>query len=131
MGLTVLIIEYLNWHYGKALTELLDLEKNFLWFFYHQFSIKLLLKTLFTPFFRIQEEYKGFDLENLFSSLVANTVARVVGFIFRSIIIFMGILAEGAIILAAIPVFIAWIALPAIIIILVFLALGNLAFVLL
>ena len=131
MGLTVLITEYLNWHYGKALTELLDLEKNFLWFFYHQFSIKLLLKTLFTPFFRIQEEYKGFNLENLFSNLVANTVARVVGFIFRSIVIFIGILTEGAVILMAIPVFIAWTALPAVVIILIFLALGNLTFVIL
>ena len=124
MGLPILLAEYLIWHYGKALKELAELEKNFLWFFYYQFSIPLLLKTLFTPFFRIQEEYHGFGLENLFSTLVANTVARVVGLILRLIVLTVGLAVESIMLILAIPIFIIWALLPAVIFSLVVAGLG-------
>jgi len=126
MNVGILLATYLAWHYGEALKELVEIEKNLLWFFYHQFSIALLFKTLFTPFYRIQEEYRGFNLENLFSNLVANTVSRTVGFILRITTIFLGLLIESILALAAVPVLATWIMLPAVVFTLLWATLNTL-----
>lgn len=105
---------YLAWHYTRALRDFFTIWGNLLWFVYQFFSIKLLLKTLFSPFKRLKEQNTGgiLDFEGLFESLVINTIMRVVGFLFRSIVIVMGIISYFLAIMAGIIVFILWIALP-------------------
>lgn len=113
MGLPILITEYIWWHYGTALKEIIELERNFLWFGYHLFSIKLLLQTIFSPFSRIQEGYKGLgSMEMLMENVVANMISRAVGFIFRTIIIIIGVMFEALLTVALLPVLIFWVLLP-------------------
>jgi len=85
---------YFKWHYGKSFLELLGIIKNLLSFVVHFFSFKLLLKTLFHPWRRMKENYAhGLDLGSLFSSLLVNTLMRIVGLISRLVLIFVGLIA--------------------------------------
>ncbi|MBI2122373.1 MAG: hypothetical protein HYT98_04620 [Candidatus Sungbacteria bacterium] len=113
MGLTILISEYIAWHYGRAPTEILELGRNFLWFGWNVFSVELLSKTLFAPFYRIQEGYKNWtDFEALGETIVANTVSRAVGFLLRIFIIAAGFLFETIICIAMVMALTAWILFP-------------------
>lgn len=116
MALVILLKEYLSWHYSRAFGDLAGLAKNFLWFGRHFFSLRLLLTTLFSPFYRLHEAYgRGLNLENLAENLVANVVSRVVGLIFRIIVLLTGITFEvllGALVILA---FIVWPLLPIIV----------------
>ncbi len=113
MGIAIFLGEYITWHYGQALRDIWELGKNFLWFGYYLFSLELLLKTLFAPFYRIREESKGVvALEALLENIVANTVSRVVGFLFRTIVLIIGIIFEGAVIIATTAILAVWIFFP-------------------
>lgn len=113
MALVILLKEYLFWHYGRAFKDLAGLAKNFFWFGRHFFSLKLLATTLFSPFYRMREDYgRGLNLENLAENLVANVVSRVVGLIFRTIVVFTGIIFETVLGVLVILTFILWPLLP-------------------
>lgn len=113
MGFPVFIMEYILWHYGTALKEIMVMERNFLWFGYHLFSIKLLLSTIISPFSRIQEGYRGLgSMEILMENVVANIISRAVGLIFRTIVITVGVLFEVLLTIAILPVLIFWVLLP-------------------
>lgn len=115
MALIILFKEYILWHYGRAFGDLGGLAKNFLWFGYHFFSLKLLWTTLFSPFYRIREEYgRGFNLENFAENLVANVVSRVVGLFLRLTVLLAGTVFEIAIGAIAIFTFVLWPLLPAV-----------------
>jgi len=116
MGFAVFVGEYIIWHYSKAFGDILELSRNFLWFGYHFFSFSLLLKTLFSPFYRIQEAYKGgLKLELLMESIVANTVSRIVGFIFRIFVIFSGIIFEVSVLVLSFMALMLWFFFPAVV----------------
>lgn len=113
MGVTTFLKEYMVWHYGEALRDLWELEKNFLWFGYHFFSIPLLFRTLFSPFYRIHESYKGWTtIEMLLENAVANIVSRVVGFFFRTFVIICGLVCGGVVVLCSVPVLALWFLFP-------------------
>lgn len=116
MGLAIFIKEYISWHYGRAITEIIELEKNFLWFGYYLFSFKLLLKTLLSPLYRIKESYKGWtNIEFLLENFIANAVSRVVGFVLRIFVLTVGAVFEIAVAIVFVPVLSVWIVLPALI----------------
>lgn len=93
-GINNLILEYVRWHYGRGVRELFTLAHNILRFIAHFFSVGLLLQTLFHPLQRMQENYsKGLDLGAFFSSLLVNTIMRLVGFVARTCIIVFCLIA--------------------------------------
>ncbi len=109
-----LFVSYFAWHYTRGIADLFRVMGNFLWFLYHLFSIPVLAKTLFSPWRREGEAYKGgFHVEAFFETFVVNTIMRVVGFLVRGSVIIFGL---GVLIIAlviAIAVLISWIVLPA------------------
>lgn len=87
-----LVCSYFKWHYTIGFVDLFGLIRNFLWFFYHFFSIPVLTRTLFSPWERQGERYKkGFDVEGIFETFIINFIMRVVGFVIRSIVIVAGL----------------------------------------
>jgi hypothetical protein len=123
MEFTLFLTQYALWHYGRSMRSLFSTWGNFLWFTYNFFSIPLLLRTLFSPFQRIGEEYKhGLDLGAIFSTLLVNTLMRCVGAFARTIIIAMGIVFLAFVAVSGAMLFVAWVLLPCII--LAFLLLG-------
>lgn len=116
MYITLFTKDYLIWHYGQAINDIWEIYKNFLWFGYHLFSMPLILKTIFSPFYRIRESYHvGLDLEAFLENLVANIATRAVGFILRIFVFVMGVVFEVFITLSAIIFFLLWLLLPSII----------------
>lgn len=93
------------------MTEIL---KNFLWFGYNFFSIRVLLKTLFSPIYRIREPYKGLELEELAESFVLNSITRFIGFFIRSFLILGGLIFEAIVAAVFVPVLLIWLFLPAV-----------------
>lgn len=113
MNFLLIFPHYISWHYTKAISDLVGLFKNFLWFIWNFFSIQLLLKTLFVPFKKLNvARTKRFDLEDFFSALVTNLLMRLVGFFVRGIFIIMGVFSLVLFIVAYAIFFILWLALP-------------------
>lgn len=76
----------------------------------HLFSVKLLIKTLFSPWRRVQVNKKnpGFSLTDYFERLTFNVISRTVGFSVRSIIIFWGLIFTLGLFCAGLVVFLIW-----------------------
>lgn len=88
------VLYYIKWHYTQALFDLVNILKNFVWFFFEFFSIRLFFKTLFSPFHRLGETYRGgIDIENYFETIIVNTLMRFVGFFLRLTLIIIGFTA--------------------------------------
>ncbi len=88
-----LTFHYFRWHYSRALLDLVGIIRNFLWFFYEFFSISLLLRTLFVPFHRLEDDRKKknvLDFSAMAEVLLVNMLMRIVGALVRSFLIVFG-----------------------------------------
>ena len=116
MYLLYLIPFYVRWHYTEGFRDLSRNWKGFISFTLHFFSIRLLFRTWFAPFGRLNEEYKkGFDTEAFFETLVVNTLMRVVGFVLRTFVIVIGLLVLFLVIILGPIVLMLWALAPFII----------------
>ena len=114
MQLGTLISEYLLWHYGSSIHEMISIWKDIMWFWYNFFSMPILLKTLVLPFHKVhlKTERKMLDIEDIVGTFLINTIMRAVGFFLRLIILSIGVLFE-LVSLALGPIaLIAWLFLP-------------------
>lgn len=109
----MLFLYYTTWHYTRAPLELIRVWINFLWFILHVFSIPILLKTLFSPFQRLTERYEGgLHLDKLGEVIIVSVLMRLVGFLIRSVVIVVGLVALVTMFALGIVVFIMWFFLP-------------------
>lgn len=87
--------------------------KNILLFGLEYFSLPLLLKTLFSPWRRIQwSSGKGFSIGNFVQTAISNLISRILGALVRSFLIAAGIVAEGVLFIGAFLSLAAWFLLP-------------------
>lgn len=130
MKTVILIIPYyIRWHYGRGVAEGIAIYKDVVWFLYNFFSISVLLRTFFSPWERLGEEYvkkPGIHPGEYFSTLTVNTIMRGVGILLRTGIIIAGLIAVAVASVAGVAVFIGWIGLPLIIVSLVALGVKEL-----
>jgi hypothetical protein len=127
MKLSVFLVQYVIWHYTKAIKGFFSTWFNFLWFTYHFFSIPLLLRTLFSPFERLGEEYKkGLDVWALFQTFAVNAIMRCVGAVTRLVLVVIGTLMIIFIFAVGIVLFFVWLLIPLIVATLVILGVNGL-----
>ncbi len=110
---------YFAWHYGRGLR---DFKKNWfslVSFTYRFFSIPTLFRTLFVPWRRLTEEVRHTDGETFLMSVVTNLLMRIVGFVIRTFVIFLGLLAFLFVALGGGIVFLGWILFPVVFVFLV------------
>jgi len=108
---------YLKWHYSKAIFSIFEIWKNLMWFLWNFFSIKILLKTFFSPFERLKEKYSGgLDIENFMSAMIVNLIMRLIGIVIRTTIIIFGLLVCIFFVILGIFGFIIWFFLPLILV---------------
>ncbi|TSC67550.1 MAG: hypothetical protein CEO19_173 [Parcubacteria group bacterium Gr01-1014_73] len=114
MKFTILATRYLVWHYSQALTDWWRIVGNFVWFFFHMFSIGLLSRTLFAPFKRLQEERKkgSWKFEDWGGAIIINILMRFVGFGVRTVIIAIGLVFILFTIVIGVIAFVLWLILP-------------------
>ena len=128
MGIVTILIDYLLWHYSKAVVSLLVIYRNFCLFLSNFFSLSLLFRTWLSPWRRLDEGYpKNFtDIESVLSVFVLNLLMRVVGFIMRTAVITIGLLSLLILTLFLPLALVIWLLLPLIIIFLFCLGIGLL-----
>lgn len=108
-----IILQLLIWHLYDAPKSILKAFKNFLVFNFNFFSVGLLFKTLFSHWRKYKESYgRGFDIKRYLSVFVGNLTSRILGAMVRTAAIFVGLLIEFFIFLAAIFVLLTWLFLP-------------------
>jgi len=111
---TALHIRYLIWHYVSGTGMAVRFWKEIFWFIEYFFSLRLLLRSLFSPWRALSEEkrFGGMDLSEYFSVVFVNIMMRIVGVVVRLFVIVAGFLSlAGASLLAAFSI-ILWIFLP-------------------
>ena len=118
MQVISIIFGYLRWHYGKSVYSLTRVWKNFLFFIYEFFSIRLLFKNFFDPWKRMTDAYpKSFNLKKYFFAFIANIIVRIVGVIMRTFLLIVGLTCYILFTLIYPIAIIIWLILPLIIII--------------
>jgi len=75
--------------------------------------------TLFSPWKKIHEEREsvGFNVQDIFSALVVNTIMRIIGFFFRVILIAVGMFSVVFVFVAGVVVFAVWVLAPVLILV--------------
>ncbi len=117
MNFLLIFPHYISWHYTKAISDLVNLFKDFSMFIWNMFSINLLLKTLFSPFQRLSvKPEKKFDIEAFFSALVTNFLMRIVGFLVRTFFIILGIFSFVIFTIFYFVFFLAWLVAPVVLV---------------
>ena len=108
---------YLVWHYSMALSDILHIWLNYLWFVNHLFSVPDVIKSLFAPFKRLQEDKVNVMLhpEQYFSNMVVNLIMRIVGTLLRTLIISIALCAFLIVLIGGILFFSLWLVLPALV----------------
>ena len=127
MNALVVFPGYFLWHYSAAFKSIWRIWMNFLWFVNNLFSITLLLRTLFAPWRRIQEEGEvGFNPERWAEKLIANTMSRFIGACIRLPVIILGASGLLATIIGGVCFYVIWVLAPVIITGLLLVGLYNL-----
>lgn len=105
---------YLVWHYSAAISDILYIWWNYLWFVNHLFSVPDVIGSLFAPFKRLQEDRGSLLLhpEQFFSGLVVNIIMRLVGFFLRTAIITAALLGFTIVIIGGLMFIALWMVLP-------------------
>jgi len=94
MKTLAIIFGYIRWHYGKAIISLSKIWKNFLFFIFNFFSVKLLFENFFDPWKRMNDFYpKSFDLKKYFYAFINNLIMRVMGMLMRTGMIIIGLIS--------------------------------------
>lgn len=114
MDTTLLLGEYLVWHYGKSIRDYFSVWGNLLWFGYHFFSIELLLRTLVTPYRRFHQQYDwvNLQLQTLGQDILLNLFMRALGMALRLIVLVAGLVFESIILAAGAVFFACWLLVP-------------------
>lgn len=105
----MVIILFLKWWYGAGWAWLFNEYKHKLISISRNFSIPILLKTLFSPWKQLTTQA---TLRNFFQAIVDNTVSRLIGFIIRIFVLVTALLIIILISLAFALIMIAWAFIP-------------------
>ncbi|OHA88017.1 MAG: hypothetical protein A2653_01625 [Candidatus Zambryskibacteria bacterium RIFCSPHIGHO2_01_FULL_43_25] len=128
MWLLYVIPDYTRWHYSGGLKALWRNVRVFFTFLVHLFSLPILVRTIFLPWRRMNESYKkGFDPGDFFSTLVVNTVLRLVGFVIRLVVILVGVCLLALATICSVLIVLSWLLAPLIVVFLLSLGFANLA----
>lgn len=105
--------KYFKWHYGKAIAASVSLWKNLALFLFSFFSIKTLFLNFFTPWRRISDSYpKWYNFKEYFSTLIMNTLMRIVGMFIRFFVIIFGLICTFIFIIFYPAALLIWLVLP-------------------
>jgi ATP-dependent Clp protease ATP-binding subunit ClpC len=114
--------QYLFWHYTEGRRSFLRIWKNYLEYFWHFYSVKLLARTLFSYWHRdITFRGPGFDMREFFQTLAFNLLSRGIGAIVRLLTIIFALLVELVALAAGAVLFLVWLIYPLFVFFLLFL----------
>ncbi len=105
---------YLEWHYAYVPLKILSATINSIIFFWHFFSIGILIKTFLAPWKRqyVKKTSPGLDLGEIFERLTFNLISRVIGAMVRFALIAFWIILEVVTLPIGVLIFSVWLILP-------------------
>lgn len=114
MPIISIVRDYFLWHYSVAYVDIVGIIRNYLWAVNHMFSVLELLKSLFAPFKRIQEEQVNIirKTEEFFANLYVNFLMRIVGFVLRTALLSIALVAFLLVIGLGLLTLLLWTILP-------------------
>ena len=113
-----LLRDYFVWHYSTALSDILHIWWNYLWFVNHLFSVPDVLRTWFAPWKRLQEKKVNIIIspEDFFANIFVNLIMRMVGFVVRTALLGVALLCFLVIFIGGLSFLALWIFLPVLIV---------------
>lgn len=81
---------FLTWHYTQGFTRALNGVDFFIQSIFHNFSLPILIRSLFAPWKRmaVEDNLPGFNLTRSLENLTFNLISRSIGLVVRTILIF-------------------------------------------
>lgn len=118
MAIVSIVRDYLLWHYSAAYADIGGICWNFVWTVNHMFSVPAVLKSLFAPFKRLQEERVNIlqRPSDFFGNLFVNIIMRIVGFFVRTTLLAIACILFLIVIGVGVLAFLLWTILPALVI---------------
>jgi len=108
-----IFVEWFFWQFYEMPKFLFTVWNNYLNFAGNLFSVKLLLKTLFSPWRKYIWRYpKGFDITEMASTFVSNIFSRVIGAMLRVVLIIFGIVLQVVVGFVGLIALVLWVLLP-------------------
>ncbi len=122
MQILFLLPEYLVWHYSKALRLHVNIVTNFMWFTYHFFSIPVLLRTFTKSWHSKTLHAKPVTsrVKRFADHIIARGLLAVGGPLMRLLVLVFGFACCGFVAVIGLGFFLLWLALPIIVLVLVF-----------
>jgi len=106
-------IAYVHWHYCNAFIFILEIWSGAQKATLKLFSFNDLVRSLFSPLMRIQEQHEGkFDMEEYAEIAASNIIMRLVGACIRLILLLVGFVAWVVVFVTGIIFYAIWITLP-------------------
>ena len=107
----MLLMDMLTWWYGVGWLHIISTARKNIRQLYYTLSVKQMLGTLFAPWKEDRME-AGRGLDQMMRAMVMNGVARLIGFLIRSIFIFIWLVSIFGILVGFAGLFIAWPLMP-------------------
>ena len=107
-------MEFLSWYYSEGINYYLKRWIYALRYVEHNFSIPLLVKTLFYPWKRLETEDAGpgFDMTRYFENLTFNLISRFIGACARTVLILCGLFLIAFVFIGGGLGIIIWVLIP-------------------
>ncbi len=106
------------WYISDGLIHILHSGRNCLNVIWRMVPVLFILRTFVTPWKQIRDHknYRGFNLELWMQRVCLNLVSRMVGMVFRTVLLIVGILLFACTIVMIALALVVWIALPVVLI---------------
>ncbi len=112
-----IIAMWLFWQFAQVPVFLFGVWGNYLRFTENYFSVVTLLKTLISPWRRMNWQYpKTIDIYQFFLALTSNIFSRFLGAMLRVILIVLGIVAYILVLIGGGVILLGWLLIPFVII---------------
>ena len=123
MQILVIMAAYAKWHYSRAIGSLFGLWREFSYFWFRFFSVRMLSVTFFSPWRRLGEEYpKGLQPGVWLETFFINLLMRLIGVAIKALALAAWLVLTAGTLVAGALALIVWLVLP--LLILFFLIIG-------
>jgi len=110
----ITIPEFIRWYYWVQPSKILKKFFDYLRAFIEIFSFVFLIRTLFSPWRQIKDRYpkNGLNISAIAEAFTLNMISRTIGFLFRIITVFMGIVLVLVLLVAFATFYMLWLVFP-------------------
>ncbi|MDD3887688.1 MAG: hypothetical protein PHN19_02835 [Patescibacteria group bacterium] len=107
-----IFLDYIEWWYSYGLIRMLKYLRAFILVLTDTFSVRICLTTLFAPWKRDVVSTEGMSLQERFGVWGGNMIARMFGFVIKSITLLIFLICFSVLLCFEVSVIVIWLLLP-------------------